>query len=159
MEITLKPLDREICRILQENARFSLSEVADRVGASVPTVSERVKRLEANGVIRGYHAVISSDALGYDVTAFIFVDAESSDVYSQFRRNCLKHADILEVHAITGTASHIVKVRVRNTSQLEELLSVMQRWKGVTRTVTHVVLSTHKETQNLEIKPTSAESK
>lgn len=147
----MKSLDRAICMELQQNARLSLNEIAERVGSSVPTVSEHVKRLEADGVIAGYHAVINSAAAGFDVTAFIFVDMDSSTNYDNFRRQCKQRPDVLEVHAITGTASHLAKVRCANTSALEELLSTMQRWKGVTRTLTNVVLSTHKETLSIRI--------
>ncbi len=147
----LKPLDRAICALLQDNARLSLSEVADLVGSSVPTISEHVKRLEAEGVIQGYHAQINPASVGMDVTAFIFVDIDSSTNYDNFRKQCKHRAEVLEVHAITGTASHIVKVRVSNTTKLEELLSAVQRWKGVTRTLTNVVLSTHKEVSTITI--------
>lgn len=142
----MKPLDRMICEALQENARLSLSEVAEIVGASVPTVSEHVRRMESDGVIKGYHTILDAPSVGCDVTAFIFVDMDSSANYDNFRRQCKSHHQVLEVHAITGTASHIVKVRCTNTRALEDLLSTIQRWKGVTRTLTNVVLSTHKET-------------
>lgn len=122
------------------------------VGSSVPTVSEHVRKLEADGIIKGYHAVLDVAAVGYDVTAFIFVDMDSSTNYENFRRQCKHHSQVLEVHAVTGTASHIAKVRCTNTKALEDLLSTMQRWKGVTRTLTNVVLSTHKETLNIELK-------
>lgn len=147
----MKDLDRHICTLLQDNARLSLSEVAEMVGASVPTVSDHVKKLEADGVVRGYHAVLDPKACGFDVTAFIFVDIESSMAYDTFRKQCRTRKDILEVHAITGTASHLMKVRVANTDALEQLLSTIQRWKGVTRTHTNVVLSTHKESTNLPL--------
>lgn len=147
----LKELDAKICHLLQEDARRSLSEVAELVGTSVPTVSEHVRRLEEAGVIRGYHAVIEPRAVDLDVSAFIFVDIESSSAFDSFRRNCRARKDILECHAITGTASHIMKVRVPTTAALEALLSAIQQWKGVTRTHTNVVLSTHKETLAIPI--------
>jgi len=147
----VKDLDRQICTILQENGRLSLSEVAELVGASVPTVSEHVKKMEADGVIRGYHAMIDPQAAGLDVTAFIFVDVDSSMNYDTFRKQCRVRKEIQEVHAVTGTASHVMKVRVQNTGALEQLLSAIQRWKGVTRTLTNVVLSTHKETTDLPL--------
>lgn len=147
----MKPLDKAICAVLQENARLSLSDVAERIGSSVPTVSEHVKRMEAEGVLLGYHAVVNPQKAGLDVTAFIFVDIDSSTHYDNFRRQCRQRKDVMEVHAITGTASHLVKVRVANTAALEELLSSMQRWKGVTRTLTNVVLSTHKETLSIDL--------
>lgn len=141
----MKDLDRKICQLLQDNARLSLSEIADIVGTSVPTVSDHVRKLEASGIITGYHAVLDAKACGYDVTAFIFVDMENSMAYDAFRKQCRARPEILEVHAITGTASHVLKVRVPTTDALELLLSAIQRWKGVTRTHTNVVLSTHKE--------------
>lgn len=147
----LKDLDIRICQLLQEDARQSLSEIAEKVGASVPTVSDHVRRLEDAGVLRGYHADVDPSACGFDVTAFIFVDIDSSSAYDSFRRNCRARKDILECHAITGTASHLLKVRVSSTVALESLLSAIQQWKGITRTQTNVVLSTHKEIHSLPI--------
>lgn len=142
----LKDVDRMICALLQEHARISFSDIAERVGLSIPSVSEHIRKLEEAGVIRGYEAVLDPAACGADVTAFVFVDIDSSANYDQFRRNCRQRKDIMECHAITGTASHLIKARVKNTAALEHLLSAVQQWKGVTRTMTNVVLSTHKET-------------
>jgi len=147
----MKDLDRQICALLQENARLSLSEIAEAVGSSVPTISEHVKKLEADGIIREYTTVLDAIGFGFDVTAFIFVDLDSSVNYDAFRRQCRARRDILECHAVTGTASHLLKVRVRTTSALEQLLGAIQQWKGVTRTFTNVVLSTHKETLSIPL--------
>jgi len=147
----VKELDRQICSLLQENSRLSLSEIAEQVGASVPTVSDRVRRLEAEGTIREYTTLLRAVDFGYDVTAFIFVDMESSTNYDGFRRQCRSRKEIQECHAVTGTASHLLKVRVRTTGELEQLLSAIQQWKGVSRTQTNVVLSTHKETPSITI--------
>ena len=147
----MKDLDRQICAVLQENARLSLSEVAERIGSSVPTVSEHVKKLEADGVLTGYHAIVDPASAGLDVAAFIFVDVDTSVHYDAFRKQCRMRKEILELHAITGTASHLLKVRVENTSALEQLLSSIQRWKGVARTMTNVVLSTQKETTEIPL--------
>ncbi len=147
----MKELDRQICSLLQENARLSLSEIAEQVGASVPTVSDRVRRLEADGIIRDYTTLLRAVDFGYDVTAFIFVDMDSSTNYDGFRRQCRSRKEIQECHAVTGTASHLLKVRVRTTGELEQLLSAIQQWKGVSRTQTNVVLSTHKETPSITI--------
>lgn len=147
----MKDLDRQICALLQENARLSLSEIAEQVGSSVPTISDRVRRLEAEGTIREYTTLLRPADFGFDVTAFIFVDLDSSTSYDAFRRQCRARKEILECHAITGTASHLLKVRVQNTAALEQLLSSIQQWKGVSRTLTNVVLSTHKETPTITI--------
>lgn len=147
----MKELDRQICSLLQGNARLSLSEIAEQVGASVPTVSDRVRRLEADGIIREYTTLLRAVDFGFDVTAFIFVDIDSSTNYDGFRRQCRVRKEIQECHAVTGTASHLLKVRVRTTGELEQLLSAIQQWKGVSRTQTNVVLSTHKETPSIMI--------
>lgn len=147
----MKELDRQICALLQENARLSLSEIAEQVGSSVPTVSDRVRRLEADGTIREYTTLLRSVDFGYDVTAFIFVDIDSSTNYDGFRRQCRARKEVQECHAVTGTSSHLLKVRVRTTSELEQLLSAIQQWKGVSRTLTNVVLSTHKESPAITI--------
>lgn len=147
----MKDLDRQICAILQENARLSLSEIAEQIGSSVPTVSEHVKKLEADGIIREYTTVLDAMSFGFDVLAFIFVDLDSSVHYDNFRRQCRTRREILECHAVTGTASHLLKVRVRSTLMLEQLLSAVQQWKGVSKTFTNVVLSTHKETLSLPL--------
>jgi Lrp/AsnC family leucine-responsive transcriptional regulator len=147
----VKELDRQICSLLQENARLSLSEIAEQVGSSVPTVSDRVRRLEADGTIREYTTLFRAVDFGYDVTAFIFVDMDSSTNYDGFRRQCRARKEVQECHAVTGTASHLLKVRVKTTGELEQLLSAIQQWKGVSRTQTNVVLSTHKESPAITI--------
>ncbi|MCX6139636.1 MAG: Lrp/AsnC family transcriptional regulator [Candidatus Kapabacteria bacterium] len=147
----MKDLDRQICAILQENARLSLSEIAEQIGSSVPTVSEHVKKLEADGIIREYTTVLDAVSFEFDVLAFIFVDLDSSVHYDNFRRQCRTRREILECHAVTGTASHLLKVRVRSTAMLEQLLSAVQQWKGVGKTFTNVVLSTHKETLSIPL--------
>ena len=141
----MKDTDRIICKLLEQNARTSLSEIAETVGLSVTSVSEHIKKLEEQSIIEGYHAKISSAALNLDITSFIFVSVESSSQYPAFIAQCKKATEILECHAITGDATHVLKVRVENTAALERLLSRIQLWSGVKRTETNLVLSTQFE--------------
>ncbi len=141
----MKETDRIICKLLEKNARISLSEIADTVGLSVPSVSEHIKKLEEQNVIEGYFTKINSTSLNLDITCFIYVRVESSALYPSFISQCRKTSEILECHAITGDASHLLKVRVENTSALEKLLSRIQQWNGVQRTLTNLVLSTQFE--------------
>lgn len=147
----IKDTDKAICATLQQNARASFSGIAETLGMSVPAVSERVHKLENMGIIEGYHAVIRHESLGYDVTAFIFVDIESSLYYPSFIEKCKALAGIMECHAITGTASHLLKARAQSVKALEQLLSSIQRLDGVQRTITNLVLSTHIETMQLPL--------
>jgi len=142
----IKDTDKIICKMLEQNARASLSEIAEKVGLSVPSVSEHIKKLEEQGIIEGYFAKINHDFLNLDITSFISVRVDSSSNYAGFIAQCKKSPEILECHAITGDASHLLKVRVENTAALEKLLSRIQQWKGVQRTMTNLVLSTHIET-------------
>jgi len=149
----LKDTDKHICALLQTNARLALSSVAETVGLSVPAVSDHVRKLEEQGIILGYHAKLNPEPFGFDITAFIFVDVDSSLHYSSFIEICKTIPEVLECHATTGNSSHLLKIRTKNTRSLEKLLSVFQQIEGVQRTTTNLVLSTHIETFSLAVQP------
>lgn len=137
--------DLDILAALQENGRSSLGSIASRVGLSSPATAERMKKLEERGVIRGFSVRVSPASLALDITAIIQVRVDSSTHYSSFLARATQHEEVLECHAITGDASHLLKIRTRNTGTLETLLGEIQRWPGVIGTRTSLVLSTHKE--------------
>ena len=137
--------------ILQKNGRTRRNELADVVGLSLPSVSERLRKLEESGYITGYFAKVDSKKLGKDITAFIFVSVDSSKHYHSFVEHANATEEILECHATTGEGSHLVKIRTENTSTLEKLLAKIQSWAGVTGTRTHIVLSSPKETTKIKI--------
>lgn len=132
---------------MQEDGRLKRNELAERVGLSLPAVSERMRKLEARGIIRGYHAVVSHQALGYDLTAFIRVSVDGSSHYADFVARAVELPEVQECHSITGDGSHLLKIRTSNTASLERLLSTLQGWPGVKRTDTSIVLSSFKETR------------
>lgn len=148
---TLDITDKHICELLQRNARLSISEIASTVGLSVPATRERVHKLEQRGVILGYHAAISPQSLAMDIAAFIFVTVEGSRNHAAFTHQCKVHPDIIDCHAITGKASHILKIRTENTASLERLLAEVQQWDGVVGTTTNLVLSTQVENKGLQV--------
>ena len=127
----IKEIDRKICALLQSSARMQLSHIAEQVGLSVASVSEHVRKLEEQGIIKGYHALLKADDFGYDLTAYVFVDIESSVYYEQVITACKTMPELLECHAITGNASHLLKIRTTNTASLERLLSGLQQIPGV----------------------------
>jgi len=147
----LDDIDLKILDILQRKGRTKRNDLADAVGLSVPSVSDRLKKLEENHVIIGYHALLDPKKLGKDLTAFIFVTVDSSKHYSQFLEHAKAQDEILECHAITGEGSHLLKVRTSSTTALEKLLARIQAWQGVTSTRTNLVLSTAKETTRIRI--------
>lgn len=144
--VTLDEIDLKILDILQKHGRTKRNDLAEAVQLSLPSVSERLKKLEDGGVITGYLATVDPKKLGKDITAFIFVTVDSSKHYPSFLEHAKHVDDILECHAITGEGSHLLKVRTANTNSLEKLLAKIQAWTGVTSTRTHLVLSTAKET-------------
>jgi Lrp/AsnC family transcriptional regulator, leucine-responsive regulatory protein len=147
----LDDLDLTILRKLQENGRMKRNELAEIVGLSVPSLSDRMRKLEEHGVIKGYYAKLDRHVFHYDIMAFVNVIMESSKSYEKFIDQVKKTPEILECHSILGEGSHILKVVVRETKELEQLLSKVQSWPGVTRTVTSFVLSTLKETTSLHL--------
>jgi Lrp/AsnC family leucine-responsive transcriptional regulator len=147
----LDDLDIKILRALQKNGRTKRNELAEQVGLSVPSVSERLKKLEDNKIVEGYYTKINRQAFGYDILAFIFIVMDSSRHYKDLIKHVEKHPHILECYSVLGEGSHLLKVAVRNTESLEKLLSEIQTWLGVTSTKTTYVLSTIKETTAINI--------
>ncbi len=151
-EIRLDETDYKILKKLQKNAQMRKNELAEHIGLSLPSTIDRINKLEANGIIRSYNAVLDPKKLKLDITCFIFVTSESSKHYGQIVDNCLNSREVVECHSITGDGSHILKVRVENTQALEKFLSKIQSWPGVKSTRTSLVLSSHKETTELDLK-------
>lgn len=148
---TIDSTDIKILELLQNNSRIKRNEIAEKIGLSIPSVTDRLNKLETQGIIEAYTAKLNHKAIGKDITAFIFVVSESSTYYKEVIKSALVTPEVLECHAITGEGSHILKVRTENTSTLEKLLSKIQSWKGVRATRTSVVLSTHKESFKIDL--------
>ena len=144
-------IDVKLLDILQSNGRTRRNDLADAVQLSLPSVSDRLRKLEEGGYITGYYAKIDHKKIGKDITAFIFVFVDSSKHYQSFIDHAEHTDDILECHAITGEGSHLLKIRTENTSTLEKLLAKIQSWPGVAGTRTNLVLSTPKETARIKI--------
>ncbi|MGB5287369.1 MAG: Lrp/AsnC family transcriptional regulator [Ignavibacteriaceae bacterium] len=147
----LDDLDLKILRTLQQNGRTKRNELAEQIGLSVPSVSDRLKKLEDNKIIEGYYTKINRQAFGFDILAFILVVMDSSKHYKDLIKQVEKHPNILECYSVLGEGSHLLKVVVKNTESLEKLLSEIQTWLGVTSTKTTYVLSTIKETTAINI--------
>ncbi len=146
-------IDARILAFLQQSGRMKRNAIAEEVSLSVPSVSERMRKLEERGVITGYHAVLDAKRLHYDITAFIRVMVDGSGHYPDFVERVMTLPEVLEVHSITGEGSHILKIRTRNTTTLERLLSILQAIPGVHGTSTSIVLSTYKETREVQVRP------
>lgn len=147
----LDEIDIKILKHLQHDGRAQRNHIAEMVGLSVPSVSERMRKLEDRKLIEGYYAVLNARKFHFDITAFIFVEVDSSAYYEKFVQLALNDPEVLECHSITGEGSHVLKVRTTDTSSFEQLLSRIQSWEGVKKTRSNVVLSSFKETRELPV--------
>ena len=138
MKIELDAMDAKILDVLQADARITMAEIGRRIHMSQPAVAERVRRMEAAGIITGYHARIDPAALGYGITAFIRVARRAHDVPVETVASQVP--EIVECHSITGDDCSIVKVVAGSVAQLEKVIVELTRC-GVTST--SLILSSH----------------
>ena len=135
-------VDRKLLDALRANARATYAELARVVGLSAPAVHERVAKLEASGVITGYHASVAPEALGYAMNALvgIFVNdrADTDDIAASL--SALPVVD--SCWFVAGEETYVVKVRVPDVGDLERTIRELNAIRGVARTRTTVVLST-----------------
>lgn len=135
-------VDRRLLDALRLNARATYAELARAVGLSAPAVHERVAKLEASGVITGYHAALAPEALGYAMNAlvgiFITDSADSDDLADALAAlPAVEHCWF-----VAGEETFVIKVRVPDVAGLESTIRALNAIKGVARTRTTVVLST-----------------
>lgn len=138
-------LDMRILTCLRENARMTASAIGSLVSLSVSAVSERIKRMEKAGIIRGYTAIVSPAHMGRDVCAFICVSLSHARHNESFMRAARAHPDIDTCQYVTGDFDFIVKVAVDSTRSLERVLTEVRAMGGVSFTRTLVVLKSVKE--------------
>ncbi|KUJ64513.1 AsnC family transcriptional regulator [Streptomyces albus subsp. albus] len=132
-------MDRRLLALVQEEGRITLSELGRRVNLSPAAVSDRLRRLEASGIITGYGAQVSPARLGYGLQAFIRVDPHAGYTLRHPRTlELIARQEILEVHHVVGEDCWILKVGVADTGHLEEVLAEVT---VLGSTTTSVVLS------------------
>lgn len=151
MNIQLDETDLLILKHLQRNARIQRNQLAEIVNLSIPSVSERMRKLEERNLIEGYYSVLNAKEFEYDITAFIFVEVDGSNYYQPFVEQVIQEPEVQECHSITGDGSHFLKIRTINTASFEGLLSRIQSWEGVKKTRSNIVLSTFKESRELPL--------
>ena len=144
-------IDIQILEILQRDGRTSASDIAKAVELSVPAIGERIKKLSGKKFIKKHTTILGHKEAGLDLTAYVFIVSEHSDHYDKFVRKTNESTAVMECHSITGGGSHILKVRVKNSQALEDLLYEIQNWPGVSRTQSNVVLSSYKESTEIDL--------
>ena len=148
----LDPIDLQILDQLQANAREAQVDIARAVGLAPSAVLERIRKLEARGVVRGYGAQVNPKALGLGLLAFVAVRSDDASSDQEIARALADCAEVLEVHHVAGDDCYLIKVRARDAEHLGHLLRTrFGRIPGVRSTRTTVVLETVKETSRLPV--------
>jgi len=140
----LDDIDKKILYELQNSGRESASNIAEKINVSVPTITERIRKLQELGVITGFQAVVDPSAIGLDVMAIITIISGSSQHYKDVTIAADDTPEIIQCFSTTGNGSHTLLVATKNSNTLEELLRKIQSWPGVIRTETQLVLSSYK---------------
>ncbi len=136
-------IDRKILALLSQNGRIHFKDIAKKVHLKSPSVIERIRKLEAEKIIRGYTVLIDEKKLDIDITGFIGVNIDHPQNIDNFEKVAdeLKEK-ILECHHVTGDFTLLLKVKTRNTAELEKLIGKIRSTKGVVKTHTMIVFST-----------------
>jgi len=147
-------LDIKILKLLQKNARITVSDIGSEINLSVPAVSERLKKLETSGIILQHTSIINPAYLKKDLTALMFISLERPRFTDRFVEFVKVEEEILECHYLAGDFDYMLKIMTENTGTLEALLNRIKSVQGVQKTRTIVVLSTVKN--NYSVSPESS---
>ena len=150
----LDRIDRNILSVLQKDGRISNVELAKQAGLSPSPCLERVKRLESQGYIKGYHAVLDPQKLGAAMLVFVEITLSktSVDIFAEFSAAVQQHDDIQECHLVSGNFDFLLKARVADMSSYRRLLGdTLLRLPGVSASRTYVVMEEVKSTNSLRI--------
>ena len=153
----ISPNDGKILSALQRDGRLPYQELGAEVGMSGPSAHERVKKLEARSVITGYAALVDPRALGYDILAFSWITQAPGTAQIDLTAAFAAIPEIEECHHITGEADYLIKVRARDTRDLERILHLVQATPNVFQTETDVVFSSGFERRPLHVPTETAE--
>ena len=136
--------DDQIVKRLLSNARVSYRKIAEEIGVSPPTVLARVEKLQRDGIIKSYSALLDHEKLGFDLTAIIEITVNKGKVVD-IERQIAKFPNVCAVYDITGLTDMIVVAKFRNRRELSNFVKKDLYLPFVDRTNTHVVLLTVKE--------------
>ncbi len=158
----LDRIDLRILKLLQGDGRMSITDLAERVGLSVTPCGERVRRLEREGIITGYHARLNPQALGHGLLVFVEIRlaAKSAAIFDEFRREVLKLPAVLECHLVSGDFDYLIKARIPEMSAYRKLLGDMLLALPAAReSRSYIVMEEIKETLALDVPETPSEER
>lgn len=140
----LDDTDRRIIEVLERDARTSLRGIAEEVGVSLGTVSNRVKKLEENEVIKDYRVILDSEKVGWNLNVVIGLRIQKGRLI-EIQEKIARDNRVYGVYDVTGEFDSMVIARAVDRSDLDDLSKNVLSMDGVVRSVTHLVLNTVKE--------------
>lgn len=152
-------IDLSIIKLLQGNARMSISDISSNVNLSISAVSERLKKLENTNLIKQYTAIINPESFDKDLTVIMFVSLERSQYSSRFTQFIEEEEEILECHYIAGNYDYSMKIVTKNTETLQRIINTLRSLPGIRKTQTNVVLSTVKNAYSITPKINESDKK
>lgn len=153
-EVSLDRFDRKILRILQEDGRISIIDLAEKVGLSATPCTRRVKRLEELGVIQKYEAIINPDVVGLGISVFVRVrlEKDSLEAVDAFVNAVKQRPEITECYLVTGTYDYLLRVRMKDVPSLRTfILNELVAIPSVAETSTHLMLEETKRTSTVPV--------
>ena len=138
-------IDIKILRCLSKDARINASQISPKVNLSISAVIERMKKMEASGLIRGYTAVIDEKLAGFSVQAMISIRLEHPKFNRAFNQQMCNHECVMECFYITGDFDYIARIGVSSTEELTKVLQDIKQIPGVSLTRTFVILENIKQ--------------
>jgi Lrp/AsnC family leucine-responsive transcriptional regulator len=149
----LDRIDLHILSILQDDGRIVMKDLAERVGLSLTPCIERVKRMERDGVIDGYHARVTPRALGLHVLVFVEITLrqKSEQAFERFRRAMLAIPEVMECHLVSGDFDYLIKARIPEMTEYRRLLGEILHVADGGQSKSYVVMEEVKETLAVSI--------
>ena len=148
----LNSIDDDILNIIQNNSRIANTEIAKEVGLTPSAVLERLRKLERNGSIKGYHATLDVEQMGVPLLAFVNVKIKACNWNDQVSKRLSEITWVQEIHEIVGNDSYLLKVRVKDTAHLSQVLKTqISTIPDVVHTQTTIVLNSIKESSKLHL--------
>ena len=153
--VKLDAIDLRILADLQEQGRMTNVELAERAGISAPPCLRRVRALEEAGYLRGYHAAVDNEKLGYEVLfiALVGLDGQSEPVLTAFESLMESWPEVRECHMVRGAGDFVLKIVARNTAHENELTTRLTAAPHVATVQTIQVIRTSKDIPGVPIEP------
>jgi len=142
--LTIDEIDKKILSEYLKDARSSFREVASEIGVAVGTVLSRTRKMEKEGVIKGYSVIIDHEKLGYELTAIAEITVSKGKLL-EMEKEIAKFPNICAVYDVTGLTDAIVIAKFHDRKELSRFTKALLAMPFVERTNTHIVLTTVKE--------------